>query len=551
MSKPLLENTDALTLLQGETLLHDVVRDHAAADGNRVAINFYGREIGFSTLNDQARRLATALIDRGCKPGDRIGVMLQPVPQCVVVYLAALAAGLVVVPIDPMSKRLELDHYLKDSGVSVLVTMDYLLETVQAADEFDTIRHVIATGFQDLAPASPDFPFHPLMQSAAEITGDTLSFATLIQQTEPRDLPIPDMDANAFILYTGGTTGLSKGCVHTHRDMLYSGNGQAQVNMAGIGPGSRLLGAWPLTHISGIAALLCTLVAGATSIILSRWDGAAAVTAYRLLKPNFTLLPVPCYSDLLERFKTVEVSHDALEASLVVPFAREISDDLVGAWKDATGIDMQEWGYGSSEHANYCATGVTLPLPRPACTTAGSPFPGVAIRIVDFDNGQDLAEGELGEIVTRSPAQLKSYWNNPAKTAETIVDGWVHMNDRGYIKDGVLYFIGKVSDVVKVSGYTVSLPEIEVFGLRHGAIESIAAIGVPDPARGQRIKAFITLKSGQTVTAKELEDWFADNLAVFKCPMVELRQALPMSGAGKILKRVLAAEEEQERLLAD
>ena len=551
MPKPLLENTDTLTLLQGETGLHDVVREHAAADGNRVAINFYGREIGFDTLDDQVRRLATALVDRGCKPGERIGVMLQPVPQCVVVYLAALSIGLVIVPIDPMSKRLELEHYLIDSGVSVLVTMDYLLETVQAADGFDKIRDVLATGFHDFAPASPDFPFHPLMQKTAELTCDSLSLSTLIEQTEPRDLPTLDLDAPAFILYTGGTTGLSKGCLHTHRDMLFCGNGQAQVNIQGIGPGSRLLGAWPLTHISGISALLCTLVAGGTSIMLCRWDGAAAATAYRLLKPNFTMLPVPCYADLLEHFKTVEVSHDALERSLVIPFAREISDGLVGAWKTATGIDMQEWGYGSSEYANYCATGVTLPLPRPACTTAGSPFPGVAIRIVDFDNGQDLAEGEIGEIVTRSPAQLKRYWNNPAKTAETIVDGWVHMNDRGYVKDGVLYFIGKVSEVVKVSGYTVSLAEIEVFGLRHDAIESIAAIGVPDPAKGQKIKAFVTLKPGQAVTAKELEDWFADNLAVFKCPTVELRQALPMSGAGKILKRVLATEEKQKRSLAD
>jgi len=475
--------------------------------------------------------------------------MLQPVPQCVVTYLAALAAGLVVVPIDPMSKRLELEHYLQDADVSLLVTMDYLVEAVTSVNGFEKIKHVIATGFHDLAPAKPDFPFHPLMENTADITGDALSFSTLIEETEPRDLPAPDMDAPAFILYTGGTTGLSKGCVHTHRDMLYSGNGQAQVNMPGIGPGSLLLGAWPLTHISGIAAMLCTLVSGATSIILSRWDGEAAEAAYQLLKPNFMLLPVPCYGDLLERFKSSSVSHDALQASLVVPFAKEISDALVESWHSETGIVMREWGYGSSEHANYCAYGVALPLPRPACTTAGRPLPGVAIRIVDFDSGKDLGEGEMGEIVTRSPAQLKGYWNAPKKTGETIVDGWVHMNDRGYIKDGILYFVGKASEVIKVSGYSVSLPEIEALGLRHQSIDTIAAIGVADPAKGKRVKAFITLKPGHDVTAKELEEWFAKNVAVFKCPTIELRETLPMSGAGKILKRVLIEQEAQNSVV--
>lgn len=543
MVNPLLENSVHLEFRHGEASLPEILHSHAQTRGRQPAIIYYGEPLDYQTLDDHAQRLAAALRGMGFGSGDRIGAMLQPCPQCHIFYVAALSAGLVVVPIDPMSKQLELEHYFNDSGISGLVVMDYLMDTVNMVPGRERIRHVIVTRFQDYAPVTPSMPLHPIMATKCAAVKGTTELSTLIAGAEPESLPQLSLDDLAFILYTGGTTGLSKGCMHTHRDLLYTANGHVQFNMPNLGPDDVLLTAWPLTHISGLTVMVAGILAGATSIILTRWDADAAHAAFMRYQPTITMWAVPCYMEFLGRPGREAANYSHLRVSLAVPFAREITEDLVCDWKRTTGIALHDWGYGSSEHANYCGYGYGLPIPRPQCTTASRPYPGVAIRIVDFETGLDLKEREIGEIVTRTPAQFRGYWNRPDKTRETIVDGWVHMNDRGYVKDGILYFMGKSSEVVKVSGYTVSLSELESFGMRHEAVQSIAAIGIEHPQKGNQIKAFVTLKPEFQVTAKQLEQWFAERVAKFKQPVVEIRDNLPMSGAGKVLKRILIDEE--------
>lgn len=547
MVKPLLENSTHLNFLHGDASLPEIVHSHAQQRSKQAAVIYYGESLDYQTLDDHARRLAAALQRMGFRPGDRIGAMLQPCPQCHIFYVAALLSGLVSVPIDPMSKQLELEHYFNDSGISGLVVMDYLVETINLVPGRERIREVIVTRFEDYAPAAPSMPLHPIMATRCAAVKDAIDLSSLIAATEPGLLSQLSLDDPAFILYTGGTTGLSKGCIHTHRDLLYTANGQVQFNIPGLGSDDVLLTAWPLTHISGITVMFAGIVAGASSIILTRWDADAAHAAFIRYQPTITMWPVPCYTDFLRRPGDETAHYSHLRVSLVVPFAMEITEDVLFDWQRTTGVALHDWGYGSSEHANYCGYGYGLPFPRPQCTTASRPYPEVAIRIVDFESGRDLEEGETGEIVTRTPAQLKGYWNRPDKTRETIVDGWVHMNDRGYVKDGILYFMGKASEVVKVSGYTVSLPEVELFAMRHEAVHSIAAIGIEHPQKGNQIKAFVTLKPGFQVTAIQLEQWFAERVATFKQPVVEIRDSLPLSGAGKILKRILIDEERKTK----
>lgn len=542
---PLLENQGRLKFLHGEASLPEIVHGHAEKRGEQAAILYYGEPITYRILDNHARSMAAALYRSGFRPGDRIGVMLQPCPQSYIVYLATLLTGLVAVPIDPMSKQFELEHYFSDSDICALVVMDYLMETVNAISGRDRLRCIITTSFGDYAPISPVMPLPPLMAAKSGPVDGTIDFRSLILATAPEALPLLSLDEPAFVLYTGGTTGLSKGCVHTHRDFLYTANGQVQFNMPGLGPDDVLLTAWPHTHISGMMAMFAGLLAGATAIALTRWDVDAALVAFEHYHPTVTMWPVPCYWDFLRHPGRETVVFSWLRISLVVPFGMEINDDLVNAWKAASGIALYDWGYGSSEHANYCGYGYGLPFPRPQCTTAARPFPGVAIRIVDFETRRDLGEGEIGEIVSKTPAQLKGYWNHPDKTRESIVGSWVHMNDRGYVKDGVLYFMGKASEVVKVSGYTVSLPEVEAFGIRHEAVQAIAAIGIPHRRKGNQVKVFVTLKPGAHATSEQLEQWFAERVAPFKQPLVEIRNSLPMSGAGKILKRILIDESRQ------
>jgi long-chain acyl-CoA synthetase len=158
-----------------------------------------------------------------------------------------------------------------------------------------------------------------------------------------------------------------------------------------------------------------------------------------------------------------------------------------------------------------------------------------------------LPDGKEGEIVTKTPSQLVEYWKKPEENKRDIVEGWLHTHDRGYIKDGIIYFLGKKSEVVKVSGYTVSLKEIEVFATKHPSIEKVAVISIPHAKKENLIKAYVILKPGCSDSAVEIEEWFKDKMAIFKCPEVEIRNEFPISGKGEILKRILQKEELEKR----
>jgi len=546
---PLQSNLPKLEFPLGEALLSDYVRNHAKENPDKVAINYYGREITYKELNESSDRLAAAIAKLGYKKGDRLGIFLQPCPQCFILYLSSMKLGLIAVPIDPMSKELELEYFLNDSGVRLIATMDQLYPTLIPVKEKCNIKDVIITSFHDYLPDKPTIPIHPMMKSERKKFPGTHEFADLIGKHLPNppkvDVALSDF---GYILYTGGTTGWPKGCVHTQQDLIYGGLGQTEINFNKASKEDKIFSSWPLTHISGITLSLApTLLAGMTVIQLARWDAKAAMEAIAKYGITITCMAVPSYYDIVNHPDVKNYDLSSLRICLVVPFAMPITDEIVERWQKVTGCPLFDWGYGSSEHMNYCAYGYGLPFPRPLCTTFSKPYPEVQIKILDFETGRELTEGEEGEIVTKEPAQLKEYWNKPEETKKDIVDGWVHMHDRGYVKDGVLYFLGKVSDVVKVSGYTVALKEVEMFGMRHPAIERIAVIGVPHPRKGHELKAFVVLKPGSKEGGGDIESWFKEKLAPFKCPIVEIRRELPLSGKGETLKRELVREELEKR----
>jgi acyl-CoA synthetase (AMP-forming)/AMP-acid ligase II len=456
--------------------------------------------------------------------------------------------GLIAVPIDPMSKELELEYFLNDSGAQVIVTMDQLYPIVMSVQEKCNVKDVIVTSFHDYLLEEPTFPIHSIMKPSKQTFPDTHELLGLIEkyQANPPKVDVKLSDFG-YILYTGGTTGWPKGCVHTQSDLIYCALGQTEINLNKASKEDKLFSSWPLTHISGITLSLApTLLAGMTVIQLSRWDAIAAMEAISKYGVTLTCMAIPSYYDIINHPEMSNYDLRSLRVSLAVPFAMPITNEIVEKWEKLTGCPLYDWGYGSSEHMNYCGYGYGLPFPRPLCSTFSMPFPEVQIRIVDFETGKELSEGEEGEIVTKEPAQLKEYWNKPKETEEDIVDGWVHMHDRGYKKDGILYFQGKVSDVVKVSGYTVALKEVETFGMEHPDIQRITVIGVPHQRKGNELKAFVVLKPGSQTNASEIEEWFKEKLAVFKRPSVEIRTDLPTSGKGETLKRELIREEEEK-----
>lgn len=531
-----------------EKLLSDYVKEYAATMPDKTAINYYGRQVTYEELDESSDRLAAAIADMGYRKGDRMGVFLQPCPQCIIAYLAAMKIGIVSVPIDPMSKDLELEYFLNDSGAKIVVTMDTTYPVVLSVTDRCEIEDIIVSSFHDYLPDRPAFPIHDMMKAEKKEFAETHDFLRLIERydSSPPKVEVSLSDYG-YILYTGGTTGMPKGCVHTQEDLMYVAWGQSELTYNKTKKDDILLNCWPLTHISGIAhSIAPTLFSGMTLIQLARWDPAAAMEAINKYGVTMINWVVPCYFDVLNHPDVKSYNLGSLRVSLIVPFVTPITDDVVNKWEKLTKCPVYDLGYGSSESMNYCSYGYGLPFPRPQCVVWGRPFPGVQIKVMDFDTGKELPEGEVGEIVINTPSQLKEYLNKPQETKKSIVDGWVHMQDRGYFKDGVVYFLGKVSDVVKVSGYTVALKEVEMFGMRNPAIDKIAVIGLPHPKKGSQLKAFVVLKPGSKESAAHVEEWFKEKVAVFKRPIVEIREELPLSGKGEILKRKLVREEIQK-----
>lgn len=533
-----------LTFPLGERSLFDYVRKHAENMPDKTAINFYGREITYEELDETSNRFAAAIAKMGYQKGDRIGIFLQSCPQGIIVYLAAMKSGLIAVPIDPMSKEFELEYFLNDSEAALVVTMDSIYPILEPLRKKCKVKDVVVTSFHDYLPDHPTFPIHEMMQQEKREFPHTHDFMQITETNDPDPPKIHvTLSDTGYILYTGGTTGLPKGCVHTHGDLLYTAYGQGVLNYKAIAVDT-VLDSWPITHITGLGISMApALLTGMTLIKLARWEPVAAMEAIQQYGVSLVNWATPSFYDVINHPDVDGYELSSIRLSFIIPFAMPITDVLVSQWEELTGGPLYDWGYGSSEHMNYCSTGYDLEFPRPPCSTFSRPFPEVEIKIMDFETGKELPEGEDGEIVTRSPAQLNEYWNKPEETKKTLINGWLHMNDRGYQKDGVLYFLGKASDDTKVSGYTVALKEVELFGMRHPSIERLAVIGVPHPRKGNQLKAFVVLKPGTMETAADIEAWFKSKLAAFKSPIVEIRKELPLSGKGEILKRELIKAE--------
>ena len=525
--------------------LSDQVRVHAKENPGKTAINYYGREITFQQLDELSDKLSIAMSRLGYRKGDHIAAFVQSCAMSFILYLAAIKCGLIIVPIDPMSKEFEVEYFLTDSRSKYVVCMDTLYHIVKGLRGKCNIRNVITMSFMDFMPEQPTIPPHRMMQGDKVVYDDAYDCLSLIGESSGRVSYRVDPDSLGFILYTGGTTGWPKGCLHTQRDLMYCGWGQSVFNFDNASIDDVMLSPWPITHISGITlGFAVPLLTGMTVVQLARWDANAAMIAIDKYKISLAAMATPSYYDILDHPDVEHCNFGLLRVCLIVAFAIPITDELIRKWEEVTRCPLYDWGYSSSEHMNYAGYGCGIRFDkRPEVTSFAKPMPGVSVKIVDFDTRSKKGEGEEGEIVTRSPAQLLEYWNKPEVNNADILDGWLHTHDRGYFKEGILFFIGKASEIVKVSGYTVSLKEIEVFGKRHPAIDKIAVVALPHERKGNQLKAFITVRPGVKIEASELEEWFREKVAIFKVPIVSIRDELPMSGKGEILKRILIEEE--------
>lgn len=529
----------------GQRPLTAYLRHWAAETPDRPAIEFYGHRTTYAQLDEQSDRFAALLHSLGIAPGDRVAVFMPNCPQLHIAFYGILKAGAVHAPVSPMAKGMELSYQLKDSGATAIICFDQLLPVVREIREQTDLNHMISTSLSELCPANPPIPVPDLLQAPKLNVTDCIDLLEALQQTErPTDLPEPKLDDIAALNYTGGTTGLPKGCIHTHGDMLYTCASFLPVAL-GLDPERISLNFMPEFWIAGEnAGLLFPVFSGTTLVLLARWDAHAFMAAVQHYQVSHTGLLVDSASEVLDHPRVAEFDLSSLRITSCVSFIKKLTPEYRRRWQELTGCTLFETSFGMTE-THTCDT-FTAGMQddnfdlKSAPTFVGLPVPGTEFKVCAFETGELLPLGQEGELCVRSPSLLKGYWNKPEASAEALRDGWLHTGDSGVITEaGHIRYLGRRKEMLKVNGMSVFPSELEAMLGQHPHILASAVIGRIDEKRGQSPVAFVVAKPGSGLTAEALIDWCRQSMAIYKVPEVRLVDSLPMTATGKVKKQDL------------
>jgi long-chain acyl-CoA synthetase len=519
-----------------------VQRDPGAA-----LIRYFDGALTRREVDDLSSAFAAGLADAGLAAGDRVALFLQNVPQFIIAMLGTWKAGGIAVAVNPMNKERELDLILRDCGATVLVCLEDLYEDVAAAVLGGTsVKLTITTSALEYQARGDE----RVLGGIRRVSGDrTQDMAALMARFRGQRVPDPRISGDdvAFLTYTSGTTGPPKGAMTTHRNVVF--NAQTYRDWIAIGPRDVILGVAPLFHITGsIGHLALSLLTGAAVVLTYRFDPAVAIETIRDERVTFTVGSITVFIALMN---APDASRDALATlTKIYSGGAPIPPSTITAFQDMFGHYIHNI-YGLTETTSP-SHAVPLHGAAPVDEASGALSVGVPVyntivRIVD-EEYHDLPPGEVGELVTEGPQVVAGYWNKPEETARALPGGALHTGDVGYMDAaGWFYIVDRKKDQINVGGYKVWPREVEDVLYEHEAVREAAVIGVPDPYRGETVKAYVSLKAGGTATADELAAHCRRRLAAYKYPrQVEIIAELPKTVTGKILRRELRAQARQE-----
>ena len=522
---------------------------------NKPAYLFFGQPLTFRQLHDQAVALAGWLQARGVARGDRVIVFMQNCPQYAVAVQAILRADAVVVPVNPMNKADEFGHYITDSGARVVITTADLAGIVAQADERlgagQRLRELLVTHFTD---AMPDGPLDPAEEPAAPI----LQWLRARPELPPQCTPWRDAiaaghvprahesgpDDMAVLPYTSGTTGLPKGCIHTHRTIMHNVAGGGQWGHSG--PETVTLGVVPMFHITGfIYYALGPLGSGATVVLLPRWDRELAARLIARHKvSHWTCIPTM----IIDLFASPNVAtFDLSSLRYLSGGGAAMPQAVAERLKREFNLTFAE-GYGLTETA--APTHSNLPE-RAKLQCLGIPIFGVDSRVIDPDSLKEMPIGETGEIVSHGPMIFKGYWGHPEATQAAFIeiDGktFFRTGDLGRMdEEGYFFITDRLKRMINASGYKVWPAEVEALLYRCPAVQEACIIAARDAYRGETVKAVVVLRAdarGKT-SADDIINWSREHMAAYKVPkLVQFVDVLPKSGSGKVMWRLLQEQE--------
>ncbi|KGK90896.1 AMP-dependent synthetase [Desulfosporosinus sp. HMP52] len=497
-----------------------------------LAIIFEGREITYKEFGDQVNRFATALADMGIVKGERVGLMGPNCPQWETAFFALLKLGAIVVQTNPMYVEREIAYQMNDAGATSIIVFEPLYPRVKNIIQNTSLKNVI--GFNFLAPVKS--------------TPDLQSFDELIAKYEPNppQVLIDHEEDIAVLQYTGGTTGVSKGVMLTHKNLVCNTIQSISWSLDLKYGEERILTILPVFHVYGMTNCVNYAVAtAATQILLPRFELNHFMETINKYRP--TLFPgAPTVYMAINSHPRISEYKESLAAIKVcnsgsAPLPLEVAQKFA---KLTDGEGNLVEGYGLSEASPVTHSN---PLDRPnRAGSIGIPFPDTDSKIVDLETGEkELPAGEIGELCIRGPQVMKGYWGKPEATAETLRDGWLHTGDIAKKdEDGYFYIIDRKKDMIIAGGYNVYPRDIEEVLYEHPKVKEVVVAGVPDKYRGETPKAYIVLKPDVEATAEEFVDFCRSRMAAYKVPrLVEFRSELPRTIVGKVLRRQLVEEE--------
>ena len=512
--------------------LQEILHKTARTYPEKTAIVYGEREIKYAELEMFSNQFANALIKLGVKKGNRVAVFLPSIPQFIIAYFGALKAGAIITTISPLHREREVEHQLADSGAKTIVALDSLYPILAKVKEKNLPKNIILTNLDDYGSKN----------HSCQNISNTYSFQELVSEASQNSLNLKfdTFEDLAALQYTGGTTGVTKGAMLTHRNLL--SNALAFATWIRCTEAKEIfLTALPLFHIYGLTTSMTVPISNAAKmVLLPKFEPSKVLQAIEKHKVSVFCGVPTMYQALLANPEICK--YDLTSIRVCISGASSLPPQVQKQFMQITdGLLAEGYGLTEASPVTHCSP-VDKSMKTVKVGSIGLPLPDTEAKIVDLETGEKtLAQGERGELALKGPQVMKGYWHMPQETAMVLRDGWLFTGDVAWMdKDGYFYITDRKKELIKTKDFSVYPRELEDMLYEHPAVKLCAVVGIPDRFAGEVPKAFVVLKEGASVLGQDLMAFVNGKVASYKAIReLEFRKELPISSAGKVLKRIL------------